>query len=418
MGYASAAYSTWLSTYFTPVQHHTNGLTTINDRSQLSATSVTLKKLRVHTSRCPRTVTPGARVDHYININGVNSPLWCRISDFETTACDLKNEAHISPGDSITMRNEPSADQDGYADWSFIAESDNPREIPLFGSTAGSAYHTSTTQYGRIEGAIAPATNVSYTYHPVPIPGTMKNLYVEVPTAPGAGKSVDFTLQKNGVNTGLSVNIADANTTGNDTDAISLVQGDYINLIMVKNGNPATSTARWGFTFVSENDTDSMLLFGSSSTLSQTSGDTYYNQLAATGAMSTTETTWDCIMHDCIISRFFIKMYLSPGVAGTGWDFTARKNYEDTPLVISLREPEATDSNTINQAEFKDNDMSSMKIGTFGSPNNFRHWGGSYKCVVGERSTLHPEKGIGGYNKQGGNIKRIAKRHHTHDHIH
>lgn len=78
--------------------------------------------------------------------------------------------------------------------------------------------------------------------HPWCVDGVFKNLKVVLPTAPGSGKSVVFTLRKNGSNTGLTVTISNLATTATDsTNTVSVAPGDMLSLSMVGSGTPTTS---------------------------------------------------------------------------------------------------------------------------------------------------------------------------------
>jgi hypothetical protein len=81
-----------------------------------------------------------------------------------------------------------------------------------------------------------------------PRSGTLKNLYVRVSNAPGAGASRTITVRINGVNTTLTATVAGAATSNNNTaNSVSISAGDYFSLIQTDAGGAANATVSWGF---------------------------------------------------------------------------------------------------------------------------------------------------------------------------
>jgi hypothetical protein len=82
--------------------------------------------------------------------------------------------------------------------------------------------------------------------------GTVRNLYVGVPTAVGTGNSRVFTLLKNGIAQSVTCTISgNVNKTANDiTNSFSVSAGDEISIQIAGTkggGNLSSSTAGWGF---------------------------------------------------------------------------------------------------------------------------------------------------------------------------
>lgn len=81
--------------------------------------------------------------------------------------------------------------------------------------------------------------------------GTFNNLSITLPTAPGVGNTVAFTLQINGVDTAVTVTIGGTSTTGSDTiNAAPIVDGDTLNLKCVASASAVASAPRWALEFV------------------------------------------------------------------------------------------------------------------------------------------------------------------------
>lgn len=85
----------------------------------------------------------------------------------------------------------------------------------------------------------------------IPRSGTLKNLYVKLSAAPGAGsptKSKTVTVRINGVNTSLAVSVSGTSTTNSNTaNTVSVSPGDALSLIVNHANTPAGSYISWGF---------------------------------------------------------------------------------------------------------------------------------------------------------------------------
>lgn len=81
-----------------------------------------------------------------------------------------------------------------------------------------------------------------------PFAGTIKNLYVNLDTAPGTSRYRDFYVRKNGVNTAVAVSLTGTQKTGNSGTAMATVAaGDLLAIYYEKSGGVANTRARYGF---------------------------------------------------------------------------------------------------------------------------------------------------------------------------
>jgi hypothetical protein len=84
---------------------------------------------------------------------------------------------------------------------------------------------------------------------PLPIGGTLSDLQVRVTTAPGVGASWTFTADINGTGTALFCSIAGAATTCSDSSAVTVVQGDTLDLDATPFSAPSVpTTVTWSVT--------------------------------------------------------------------------------------------------------------------------------------------------------------------------
>lgn len=104
----------------------------------------------------------------------------------------------------------------------------------------GKDYGQSATYYLTTGPDLALVTEEIFTQHIIPVAGILKNLYVKVETAPGAGNNAVFTVRINGVDKTITCTIADTATTGNDvahSEAIAV--GDLVSIKCVTSAGAA-----------------------------------------------------------------------------------------------------------------------------------------------------------------------------------
>ena len=102
---------------------------------------------------------------------------------------------------------------------------------------------TPTTRYHSLVSGLA--TNSVLAYIPVPTACTFSNFYFRIYTAQPATGSLVLTLQKNGVDTAISITIASGSAIGiytDTTNSVSFAAGDTWQLKIVQNATSGTSS--------------------------------------------------------------------------------------------------------------------------------------------------------------------------------
>lgn len=194
--------------------------------------------------------SPAGSVHLYLRLNDTTDAIDCWINagvnpDDEVASVD------IAPGDrwvmKITTAGSPPANS--YYTWGLTVQPDTVGECFFgFGNTsipsAASADYDWPIGYGQ--------TWSSEANRKSPLPNLdFKKLYVKLVTAPGSGKSRVFALRDNASDTALSVTIADANTTGNNTANTVTHSGVDGNIKTTPSGTPAsTAGVKMGFVVV------------------------------------------------------------------------------------------------------------------------------------------------------------------------
>lgn len=145
---------------------------------------------------------------------------------------------------NITATGTPSATTFLRGDGSWSSAS-------LVSTTIFSAQITVTqgansTAYWPITGANIPNATENLRVVPMPVSGTIKNLYIRIGAAQSATGSLVFTVRKNSVNQALTVTFTNAdgsNVTKSDTtNSFSVVAGDLITIQGVNNA-PSSASA-------------------------------------------------------------------------------------------------------------------------------------------------------------------------------
>lgn len=263
-----------------------------------------------------------------IQIDGVDTALTATITTSISRIRVKDIKVRVNPGNKLTIKSVPTGTPTaGRAfRWSIIFESDIPKESPMLSSFGTYTLGTSNaTQYNHLQGGTAWDTNESNVYNIMPTTGKIKNMYIELSAAPGAGKTRVFTLMVNSLAatdpvTGnpLSVTIAEANTTGSDTtNIISVTPGQTVSIREEGSGTPTACIPYWGTTFVAETDGEAIVMKTSTDLLSATA--TEYSRVTGPFGTWGTSVTANLVGSQPII---FKKFYVSlSGAAGpTGAD--------------------------------------------------------------------------------------------------
>jgi len=351
------------------------------DGYQMVAADGYLKELRVITNIAPGL---GKSYTFTVYLNEVITPLAVRISGaVDTSGSDMTDTVLVKPGDRIylyvTMAGVPVAP---LAIWSSIFESINPKESLIVGGQRYSL-NTGAVRYSSFGGGSSWSSLEAARTSCVSAKGTIRNLYIEIMTAPGVGASWTFVLRVNGVATALSVKIEDLATTGSDVadaDAIAVVPGDRISIRCTPAGPPAACLGGgWGALFVADVDGESLLLGSSdNNALNTVNVDNFYwINIGGNTPIGLVDATVNRLTRACTLSNLYVKLRNAPG-AGDSYTFMVRKQSVDTTLtcLISGAVDTAGNETTTTVACLID-EVLNMKVSNAGAPgaDNYASWG-------------------------------------------
>ena len=312
-----------------------------------------------------------------LRLNGADTALTVTVSGTDTTGTDTSNSVTVVAGDRVDWKCVSTAIAAKTCKLTCEFDGSTAKESILLGSLVdGNQLSNSATRYLPISGTCNSTTGTSdvLSRQLIATAGTIKNLYIYLPTAaPGVGNNYVFTLYKNGSPTALTVTVADAAQTGNDTsNDVSVSPGDLFSLQSVPNSTPATSLVGWGFTFEATTDNNFPIVAGTSS--DQSTSATRYTCIVANGtsAWTATEISNDAVACGTVftVDAMYAAVSTAPGAAASGksWTFTLRDTSVSTNVAVTISET-ATTGNDTGSATFADFDDITLMCVPANTPN-------------------------------------------------
>jgi hypothetical protein len=217
---------------------------------QVIPVSGTLRNLYVVLTGSPG---GGARTYRFtVRVNGASSALTCDIVGAETSGSDEVHDVAVSPGDIVDLMIEPlnSPNQSPNAAVGVCFAPDSAGNALILGGTQNSPSQVTPQGIQIWTGFYnVPWHNVGSYVWQASGATALANLNVLVQNAPGSGKSWEFAVYINGVESALKCTVADLATAGsNTTDKVEVNAGDLVELVTTPSGGPASGRAYWGLT--------------------------------------------------------------------------------------------------------------------------------------------------------------------------
>lgn len=251
-------------------------------------------------------------------------------------------------------------------------------------------FSTSATEYNSISNGGQVWDNAEIDVQQVvSTSGTISNLYIDLENVPGSGKSVTFTIMKNGVATLLEVLIEGINFTyGFDlTNSFTVVAGDTLSIRCVPASSPTSGNVRWTMIFDGDTDNESIIL-GNSAGQDINRLSTSYLPFSNSSDDDTSANVLQVIPTSGTIKNFYIKLENAPGT-GNSYDFTLYKNGSSTALTINISEGTTTASNTVNTVTVTAGDTVYIEnIPTSGPTLSKLSWGFTFLADTSGESLL------------------------------
>lgn len=250
----------------------------------------------------------------------------------------------------------------------------------------------SGTVYSSLIGGSPWTSTELYNRKIVSTSGKITNLRVVLAGSPGAGKSYDFTLMLNGAPSALTLEIADAATSGSDTtNEVAVVAGDSISLRCVPTGTPAMVRAAWTSMFEGDLSKESLILGGPGvSTISNTA--TEYSQIM--GANDDPTLTENDHRQVCptpgIIKNLYVELSPDPGLAPDAYRFTLRKNGISQSLTVTITANDTTGNDTTHEVTVAAGDVLTMMVEPLETPSQtpYAYWGMTFVADISGESII------------------------------
>ena len=199
--------------------------------------------------------------------------------------------------------------------------------------------------------------------------GKIKNLRVKLDDSPGAGKHYDFTLMVNGAPTALTLEIADAATSGaNTVNEIDVVAGDSVSLQCDPDNTPTVRYATWTSMFEGATVKESLILAGTyASPLFNL--DTRYHFVMGWGDPVVENDCRQVCPTSGKIKNLYLELSVDPGTSPEAYRFTLRKNGVSQTLTVTITADDTTGNDTVNEVMVAAGDVLTMMVEPLNAPS-------------------------------------------------
>ena len=333
----------------------------------------------------------GTSLTFTLRINGADSNLTKTISNTDTTGNLTGTDVTVSAGDTISLQCVPTNTPTTAAFiWNLEYEGDTANESLIFGNTGGSNLTTTANSYMNLNAEGVDDSAEIDRGQLVSTGGTIKKLYVELETAPGAGKSWDLTIRKGTVasrsDTVVIVTVAETATTGNGSALnFTVAAGDIINFQADPTGTPTASPLSYGCVFVADTNGESLLLGGTDNSMHTTT--TEYQSWGNDESWITPESIPTIITGGIVVRNFYFAVETAPG-GGKSWDLTIRKEGSDTTLTIEIANTATSNNITGTDITFAQGENFVIKAVPTGGPTVGRSYWGATQFISPSASTI------------------------------
>lgn len=277
------------------------------------------------------------------------------------TWSDTTHTISISPGDWITIyaywNSGPISTM--IPSWWFDFDTTDDETMllgdPWYEPTAGAGAY-----YPLLTGEALVSTNMANHQQVMPTAGTLQNLYLHMTTAPAAGTSRTFTVNVNGVDTGLTVTISSGTTGSDTTHTVHVAAGDLVCMHETTSGSPGQTFSSWSCGFLPDIAGEQLVMAAPQASLNITA-DAYnclYGVTHSAYTWSTSEGARYQYSDGVTIGKLYVRVITAPG-SGASWTFAVRAAAASV-LSVTLSGTDTSGSNTADQATLSAGDLVDM----------------------------------------------------------
>lgn len=216
---------------------------------------------------------------------------------------------------------------------------------------------------------------------PIAVDGTIANLYARLTVAPGAGKSVAFTLYQNGSSTAVTCTISDAATSCSDTThSATIFAGDNVSVEIVPTGTPAGSSYTISASFAGTASGE-VAIGGGASGMSNTAIN-YATVPGNSSGITNVATTSNIVPTQGTIDRLYLRTSGEPGV-GKSWTLTLFVNGSSSAITTTCSNTTQQCTDLSNSITVYPEDTISFQTSPSGSPaGNLLRWSFRWRPLV------------------------------------
>ena len=324
---SSGTVSNSVTHYISPVTQDRASSTTEANVQALSPISATFGSLNIRLSGSPGS---GKSFLFTLRKNGADTTLTCTVADTNTTCSDTTHTVSMAPGDVFSVSSVPSGTPTARSPFiSMVVDSASSTIASMYSTNSnGVNMSNSATRYCSINALLGGGFSATESQANVVIPqsGTIKNLYVNLQAAPGAGKSYTFTVRKNGSDTVVTTGAVTgaSTTTGNDTThSVTVAAGDVVTISIVPSGTPTATTVQIAVEFDSDKSSYFMLVANSISTTTDNTAARYLPLTGGWQGFQTSAANYANIQGPVYyIKRFFVNTPTAPDNGGGTQQYT------------------------------------------------------------------------------------------------
>lgn len=285
------------------------------------------------------------------------------------TAEDAVHSFTVNAGDEITIKCVPSGSPTSQAagiQWAFDFTSANASESILI---SGGATTTGTAAFFAPQGYTSTTTSTLQTTRPMPAAGDLEAMYVQLFPAPGAGTSRTFTIQKNGVDTALTVTVSDTAIAGSVVATVSFARGDTITLSDPVTGSAISGQVNIGLRWAPTTDGEAIFTGAWSGNASPTSA--IFGRInGVSGISATTEANEQLVVPQAFVARGLIAICSAAPGAGRSRTLALRESGVSTALTCQLADSNTSAEDTTNSVAIGALSLAAMQHAPAGTPAN------------------------------------------------
>ncbi len=360
------------------------------DSTILGGEGGTLSKFRVAVEDAPGA---GTTWTFTLQKNKVATAVVLTITGTATTASDLTSTVTVSAGDvvcwAVTATNSPTRKA---MRSSCLYECTNP----FFTTNVSLSTVSARSFQAHAEVAVLNSSMVDFDRLKIPVAGTLKNFYVRLSTAPGAGKTVTILIvrRRGAANTTVATLTVTGDTATTASDLVStdsIQAGDYI---FCQSSMTADSTipnaCKICMDFVPA--TASQLWYFSRPDDAATGAGRYpwLSGGCLTAPHGLTEFQGGYVFSSkCTLSNLYIEVESAPG-ASTALTWLVQKNGVATEITVTIAGTDTTGSDTTHEVEVSDGDVITiLQTESVGNPPD-KDW---FIYILSVGATVYPSVG-------------------------